>query len=165
MALNSTLVQSCNFPLSIAFNTASSTSYTNTNCAARLEEVEGTADGLRRSEEELPATSPQTNHTADLVAVIAVPRCFETSVCKVCVITDSEYIVLGAGEVARKWQQNGWVGSRRPLMNVGLWVELPDMLSHMGDRVQWVQVPSHVGLEGNEIVNDLAISGMCHNPL
>ena len=38
-----------------------------------------------------------------------------------------------------------------------LWVE-------MGDRVQWVQVPSHVGLEGNEIANDLAIFGMCHGP-
>ena len=45
MALNSTLVHSCNFPLSVALNTASSTSYANTNCAAGLEEVEGTADG------------------------------------------------------------------------------------------------------------------------
>ena len=35
----------------------------------------------------------------------------------------------------------------------------------MGDRVQWVQVPSHVGLEGNEMANDLAISGICHIPL
>ena len=48
MALNSTLVHSCNLPLSIAFNTASSTSYRNTNCAAGLEEVEGTAEGLDR---------------------------------------------------------------------------------------------------------------------
>ena len=45
------------FPPSIAFNTASSTSYANTSCAVGLEEVEGTADGLRRSEEELLATS------------------------------------------------------------------------------------------------------------
>ena len=46
-----------------------------------------------------------------------------------------------------------------------LWVGLLDILSYMGDRVQWIQVPSHVGLEGNEIANDLAISGMCHSPL
>ena len=32
-------------------------------------------------------------------------------------------------------------------------------------RIQWVQVPSHVGQEGNETANDLAISGMCHSPL
>ena len=90
--------------------------------------------------------------------MIAALRHFETSACKVCVITDSEYVVLGAGGggggAAHQWQQNGWVGSRGPLTNVGLWVELLDILSYMGDRVQWVQVPSHVGLEGNEIAND-----------
>ena len=35
----------------------------------------------------------------------------------------------------------------------------------MGDKVQWVQVPSHLGLEGNEIADDLAIAGMCKSPL
>ena len=39
------------------------------------------------------------------------------------------------------------------------------MLSYMGHRVQRVEVPSHVGLEGNEIANDLAICGVCHSPL
>ena len=51
----------------------------------------------------------QTNNAAGLVAVIAVLTRFEAAVCKVCVITDSEYVVLGAGGArgaARKWLQN-----------------------------------------------------------
>ena len=51
------------------------------------------------------------------------------------------------------------------MTNVRLWVKLLDILSYMGDRVQWVQVPSHPGLEGNEIANDLVIAGMCQSPL
>ena len=121
-----------------------------------------------RISESLSEEERQTNNAADVVAVIAALRRFETTDCKICVFTDSEYVVLGGGGgggAARKWQQNGWVGSRGPLTNVRLWVELLDVLSYMGDRVQWVQVPSHVGLEGNEVANDLAIDGMCRSPL
>ena len=116
-----------------------------------------------RISESLSEEERQTNNAADVVAVIAALRRFETTDCKICVFTNSEYVVLGGGGVARKWQQNGWVGSRGPLTNVRLWVELLDVLSYMGDRVQWVQVPSHVGLEGNEVANDLAIVGMCRS--
>ena len=51
---------------------------------------------------------------------------------------DSRFGVCGVrgGGKARKWQQNGWAGSRGPLTNVRLWVELLDILSYMGDRVQ-----------------------------
>ena len=58
-------------------------------------------ENLRVSDEER-----QTNNAAELVAVIAALRRFETSVCKVCVIMDSEYVVLGAGgtaQMATKW--------------------------------------------------------------
>ena len=43
---------------------------------------------------------------------------------------------------------------------MALWVELLDVPSYMGDTVQWVQVPSHVGLEGSEIATNLAMFGM-----
>ena len=71
----------------------------------------------------------------------------------------------GGGGASRKWQQNGWVGSRGPCTNVRLRVELLDILSYIGDILQWVRVPSQAGLEGHEIANDLAISGMCQSPL
>ena len=74
-------------------------------------------------------------------------------------------MVLGAGDKARKWQQNGWVGSRGPLSKFGLWVELLDILSFMGDRVRWIRAPAHMGLSGNEVANDLAVAGMCQSPL
>ena len=64
-----------------------------------------------RISESLSEVERQTNNAAELVAVIAALRRFETSVCKVCVITDSEYVVLGArggggrgsAQMATKW--------------------------------------------------------------
>ena len=111
-----------------------------------------------RISESLSEEERQTNNGAELVAVIAALRGFETSDYNVCVFTNSEYVVLAAGGGGRlKWQQNGWVGSKGPLTKVRLWVGLLDVLSYMGNKVQWVQVPSHVRLEGNEIADDLAV--------
>ena len=64
-----------------------------------------------RISESLSEEERQTDNAVELVAVIATLRHFETMECKICVVTDSEYVVLGAGGAARKWQQNGWVGS------------------------------------------------------
>ena len=64
-----------------------------------------------RISESLSEEERQTNNAAELVAVISALRHFETKDRKVCMITDSEYVVLGEGGKACKWQQNGWVGS------------------------------------------------------
>ena len=56
MAFNSTIVYSRNLPLSLAVNTASSTSYLNTYCDINLEEVEDATLGsgsATNSEKEL----------------------------------------------------------------------------------------------------------------
>ena len=57
------------------------------------------------------------------------------------------------------------MGSRGPLANVCLWVELLQLMEEIGDWAQWPWAPSHVGLEGNEIANVLAVQGICPNPL
>ena len=50
-----------------------------------------------RISQSLSEEERRTNNAAELVAVIGAWRRFEISVCKVCVITDSEYVELGAG--------------------------------------------------------------------
>ena len=59
----------------------------------------------------------------------------------------------------------GWVGSRGPLAHVGFCVELLQLIEDPGDRAKWMWAPSHVGLEGYEVANSLAVEGMCQSPL
>ena len=53
------------------------------------------------------------------------------------------------------------MGSNGLLSNVHLCVELLELIEELGLRLQWLWAPSHVGLEGNEVANGLAVEGMC----
>ena len=33
----------------------------------------------------------------------------------------------------------------------------------MGDTIHWIRAPAHMGLEGNEIANNLVLVGMCQS--
>ena len=70
-----------------------------------------------RISESLSEDERQTNNAAELVAVIAALRRFETAVCKVCVIADLEYVVLGAGggggQRANGNKMDGWAPGGR----------------------------------------------------
>ena len=50
-----------------------------------------------RISESLSEEEGQPNNAAEVVAAVAALRRFETTDCKICVVTDSEYVVLGAG--------------------------------------------------------------------
>ena len=73
--------------------------------------------------EPLHVDEPKTNNAAEVVVLIKALRLLESMACKVCVPTDSEYVLLGATGKAPKWRSYRWVGSRGPLSNVSLWVE------------------------------------------
>ena len=67
-------------------------------------------------------------------------------------------LILTTG-AARRWKARGWVGSSGPVSNEQLWYSLccgPDC----PDRViQWVEVPSHVSIAGNEQAVSLSNHG------
>ena len=84
--------------------------------------------------------------------------------CVKCVLLWTQSGFLGATGKALKWQANGWAGSKGPLSNVGLWVELLGLLYPMGDRAPWIRAPAHMGFEGNKIATNLAVAGMCQSP-
>ena len=44
-------------------------------------------------------------------------------------------------------------------------MDLLDLIDEMGPRAQWLWALSHVGVEGNEVANGLAIEGMRQSPL
>lgn len=79
---------------------------------------------------------------------------------RVRVHSDSAYLV-NAFEMGwiDKWQGNGWKTSRKkPVENQDLWRELLDLTTF--HDVEWVKVPGHAGVPGNERANSLVQMAM-----
>lgn len=104
-------------------------------------------------------TGKQTSSRAELFASI-VAAAYATFKCTenvIAVHSDSEYVVLGMQEESRllTWVRNGWkTKARKPVANVDLWRVMHAL--HLRKPLQWVHVPGHSGIVGNEAADDLA---------
>ena len=89
-----------------------------------------------------------------------------TDATQVAINTGFSYAHLGATGVARHWKVRGRIGSTGTrVSNVALWEELLGELHKPGRTIQGVQIPSHVGVEGNAQADLLANVGKQANPL
>ena len=72
---------------------------------------------------------------------------------------DSELVCVGLQSKCEKWVRHKWVGSRGPLAHKDLWTELWERWQLLGDSVEILWVPSHVGVAGNEEADVRAAKG------
>ena len=85
---------------------------------------------------------------------------------KLAILTDSEYLQLGATGRAQHWRSKGWTTTSGKLqVHVPVWEMLLREMAKLGREVRWEHVPAHVNVQGNEVVNGLAMEGMCSSPL
>mmetsp|Transcript_137378 Transcript_137378/g.238953 ORF Transcript_137378/g.238953 Transcript_137378/m.238953 type:complete len:201 (-) Transcript_137378:319-921(-) len=71
--------------------------------------------------------------------------------------TDSLYVYGGASGSARRGKIRGWKNSQGVVVvNIPLWEMLIVELDRPGRIVQWVKIPSHVGIQGNVEADRLA---------
>ena len=102
---------------------------------------------------------PHTNNRAEMAAVLLAMQAFGKHQPKrLCVMSDSEYVVKGMNE----WMA-GWKARRfAKVKNADLWQKLDDMRHEIGN-VRFVHVRGHCGIEGNEEADRLANQGarMC----
>ena len=102
---------------------------------------------------------PYTNQRAELQAAIDAIRashenCFE----KICLYTDSKYVINGINEWIKKWKMNGWkTVNKGDVTNKDLWVQLDEVIQLVD--VKFVHVFGHTGVEDNEIADRLANLG------
>ena len=75
------------------------------------------------------------------------------------VVTDSELVYKGLTGKCNKWSRHKWVGSRGPLAHADLWEDLWGQWQLLGDSVDILWVPSHVGVTGNEHADAKASKG------
>ena len=111
----------------------------------------------------MPYRERQTNHAAELFAVLWVPEHFTTG--KILVALDSKIVNDAIKGGVQKWKDNGWRCSTRPVGNVHRWSALLQFLSMLGRELKTMLLPSHCDIRGNEVAKDLAELGRSRNPL
>lgn len=98
-----------------------------------------------------------TNNIAELKAVIeALIYLDQFDVEKICVHTDSMYVINGITKWVHNWAKNGWkTSNKKPVKNLLIWMWLYGYVKRVD--VTWVHVKGHSGIEENEIVDKLAV--------
>ncbi|WP_232522174.1 ribonuclease HI [Sulfuriferula plumbiphila] len=99
-----------------------------------------------------------TNNRMELTAVIEALQSLKRS-SRVCIHTDSQYVLKGITEWLPNWKRRGWrTSANTPVKNVDLWQRLDELVSQ--HQVDWLWVKGHNGHPGNERADALANQGV-----
>lgn len=73
------------------------------------------------------------------------------------VYTDSSYVINGITKWVHGWKKNGWkTKEKKPVINQDLWQALDVTATACGSEIVWQYVGGHVGVAGNERVDEIA---------
>jgi len=99
-----------------------------------------------------------TNNRMELMGAIRGLEAL-TRRAKIRLYTDSEYVRNGITTWIKGWKRNGWkTAAKKPVKNADLWRELDELQAR--HDIEWIWVKGHAGIEGNEIADELARTGM-----
>jgi ribonuclease HI len=97
--------------------------------------------------------------TAALKALQLVPEG-----ASVIVLTDSVYLIRGITQWIFGWQRRGWKNAEgADVLNKDLWEQLSRAVR--GKKIDWRYVRGHIGIVGNERVDELAVAQSQRRPL
>lgn len=91
-----------------------------------------------------------TNNQMEMTAVVEALSYFKTKK-KITIFSDSNYVIKGITEWMDGWKKRDW----KKVKNVKYWRKI-DILNNY-HQVKWQHVPAHIGIEGNEIADKLAV--------
>ena len=112
----------------------------------------------------VPTRHRQTNNGAELWAAVEALQGFWVP--KLAILTDSQYLQLGATGRAQHWRSKGWTTTSGKLqVPMSVWEMLLQEIAKPRRKVKWEHVPAHVNVQGNEVANGLAMEGMCSSLL
>jgi ribonuclease HI len=95
-----------------------------------------------------------TNNRMEMMPVIAALETLKRS-CKVCVHTDSTYVMKGMTEWLESWKARGWkTAAKKPVLNEDLWRRLDEAAAR--HELEWRWVKGHSGVPENERADELA---------
>lgn len=99
-----------------------------------------------------------TNNRMELTAAYeALAHAATLAPSEVDIYADSSYVIQGSLSWGKGWRRNGWITStKQPVLNRDLWEPLLDLLDSIPGKVRWHNVGGHVGVGGNERVDEIA---------
>jgi ribonuclease HI len=97
-----------------------------------------------------------TNNRMEMMAVIEGLKALKRP-CRVCVTSDSQYVIRGVTEWLKGWKARNWkTAYKEPVKNVDLWQALDE--ARAPHEVTWQWVRGHDGHPENERVDVLSRS-------
>ena len=124
-----------------------------------------TPDGHVR---ELGGRSPSTtNNKMELTGAIEALTRLQATPGRIAVYTDSTYVIKGIREWVHSWKRRGWkTAGGTDVMNRDLWERLDRLVAARGPRaITWHYVRGHVGIPGNERVDEIADAFAVRQPV
>lgn len=98
-----------------------------------------------------------TNNRMELTGPIEALSYLKQSAGRVAVYTDSTYVIRGIREWIPNWQRRGWrTMEGKDVLNRELWERLWDLAQRHDGGVEWHYVRGHIGIPGNERVDEIA---------
>lgn len=119
---------------------------------------------------ELGGASPKTTNnkmelTAALEALLSLAKVKSLSTNKIRLYTDSKYVIQGITEWIHGWRRRGWKNQQgADVANRELWEQLEQAVKDGGFEVEWLYVPGHAGIAGNERCDEIAVGFAKGNP-
>lgn len=111
---------------------------------------------------ELGGSKPKTtNNEMELTAVIAALSYAVHNSAPTTINTDSSYVVHGITKWVQNWEKNGWMTKdKKAVSHKTLWQQLVELVRarEKDAPITWNVVPGHMGVHGNERVDEIATS-------
>lgn len=104
--------------------------------------------------------SETTNNRMEITAsleALKIYKEYRNETCKI--LTDSQHLIQSATQYLKRWSQNGYTTALgEPVKNTDLWQELARCVSFFENKIEWLYVPGHKGVMGNERADEIAQS-------
>jgi ribonuclease HI len=99
-----------------------------------------------------------TNNEMELTAIVSALSYAINSQAHIHIYTDSQYAINGVTKWMYGWVKNGWqTATKEPVKNKEIFEALHSLITERGkDSISWHHVRGHVGIPGNERVDDIA---------
>ncbi len=98
-----------------------------------------------------------TNNKMELTGALEALRNAPHAEWPAVIYTDSKYVINGITKWVKGWERNGWMTQQKePVLNRELWEQLLDATRARTGKIQWEYVGGHVGIAGNERVDEIA---------
>lgn len=98
-----------------------------------------------------------TNNRMELTGALEALRHGSHKDADIVLYTDSRYVINGITKWVKGWEQGGWVTkNKKDVLNKDLWEKLIAVVRARSGKINWEYVGGHVGIAGNERVDEIA---------